>query len=133
MIVIDLDSPTPLTDQIVQAIRRAIALGRVRPGGELPTVRQLAADLDVNFNTVSRAYRLLEASGLVRTSRGRGTRVIADREAEPQRAGLKARAALENAVADARLAGMGREDLSALIRLQIEALWGPAATREGES
>ncbi len=71
MIRIDLNAPEPLGEQIRSEIRDAIARGETRPGESLPTVRQLAADLGINLNTVARAYRLLESEGLVTTIRGR--------------------------------------------------------------
>ncbi len=81
LLTIHPDRSTPLTEQIVSALRRAIATGVVVVGDELPPVRQLAADLAVNLNTVSRAYQVLQDAGLIRTARGRGTRVIRDVEA----------------------------------------------------
>ncbi len=80
MIEISLDSPVPLGDQLVAGIRHLIAAGTLRPGDELPPVRQLAADLGINLNTVARAYRELEAAGLAVAARGRGTRVTSSRE-----------------------------------------------------
>lgn len=81
LLTIHPDRATPLTDQIVAALRRAIATGTVLVGDELPPVRQLANDLAVNLNTISRAYQTLQEEGLIRTARGRGTRVIRDRTA----------------------------------------------------
>ena len=52
-----------------------VARGELQPGDQLPTVRQLATDLRVNFNTVARAYRLLDEAGLISTQHGRGTYV----------------------------------------------------------
>ena len=50
-----------------------VANGDLKPGDQLPTVRQLAIDLKVNWNTVARAYRLLDEAGLISTQQGRGT------------------------------------------------------------
>ena len=47
--------------------------GALKPGDQLPTVRQMAAELRVNFNTVARAYRILDDLGLISTQQGRGT------------------------------------------------------------
>ena len=123
MITIDLDSSVPLTDQIVGALRRIIAEGRVASGEELPTVRQLAEDLGVNFNTVARAYRALEASGLVRSSRGRGTRVVSLVEADAVGANRRAVRQIAAALADARLAGLSRPQIEALLGVEIDSLW----------
>lgn len=70
---IDFRSETPIYLQIVEQIREKLAGGELRPGDQLPTVRQMAADLRVNWNTVARAYRLLDEAGLISTQQGRGT------------------------------------------------------------
>ena len=92
-------------------------------GEELPTVRQLAEDLGVNFNTVARAYRALEASGLVRSSRGRGTRVVSLVEADAVGANRRAVRQIAAALADARLAGLSRPQIEALLGVEIDSLW----------
>lgn len=72
-IQIDFRSGTPIYEQIVAQIRQMVVEGILKPGDQLPTVRQLAADLRINFNTVARAYRLLDEAGLISTQHGRGT------------------------------------------------------------
>jgi DNA-binding transcriptional regulator YhcF (GntR family) len=126
MLTIQLDSPVPLADQLVTGIRCAIALREVRAGDPLPTVRQLAGDLGINMNTVSRAYRVLEASGLVTTVRGRGSVVAAEQErptADPAATRDALALALRSVLADLRLAGLQRGDASALIEQELDALW----------
>ena len=73
---IDLTSHTPVYLEIMGQVKRAIATGGLKPGDQLPTVRQLAADLRVNFNTVARAYRLLDEEGIISTQHGRGTYIL---------------------------------------------------------
>ena len=72
-IQIDPADATPIYAQVDRAIRVAIATGKMRPGDQLPTVRQLAVDLRVNANTVARVYLGLERDGIVATKRGVGT------------------------------------------------------------
>jgi GntR family transcriptional regulator len=72
-IVIDHRSGIPIYNQIMDQIRQALASGQLKTGDQLPTVRQMAADLRVNWNTVARAYRLLDEAGLISTQQGRGT------------------------------------------------------------
>lgn len=72
-IEVDLESKIPIYTQIVERIKEKVFLGELRPGEQLPTVRQLAADLRVNFNTVARAYAILHQEGVISTQRGRGT------------------------------------------------------------
>jgi GntR family transcriptional regulator len=69
--------PMPLYAQLTRAIQFAIATGRLRPGEQLPTVRQLAVDLRVNANTVAKVYAELERTGVLETRRGVGTFVCA--------------------------------------------------------
>jgi GntR family transcriptional regulator len=72
-IVLDYRSGAPIYVQIVEQVRQRVSTGELRPGDQLPTVRQMATDLRVNFNTVARAYRLLDEAGLISTQQGRGT------------------------------------------------------------
>ena len=72
-IKLDFRSGEPIYAQIVEQIRQKVANGELKQGDQLPTVRQLATELRVNFNTVARAYRLLDEAGLISTQHGRGT------------------------------------------------------------
>ncbi len=72
-ILLDLKSGVPFYRQIIDQVKSSIATGQLEPGDRLPTVRQLAVDLSVNPNTVSRAYTELELTGLVETQLGSGT------------------------------------------------------------
>lgn len=126
MITIRLESPVSISDQIRTEIRHAIASAELIPGDPLPTVRQIASDLGVNFNTVARAYRQLEAEGLVTTVRGRGTIVKSSHES-PQVAEQSLRERLQNSIrnllCDARLANMTREQLESLFYKEALAVW----------
>ena len=70
---LDFRSGQPIYLQIADQIRQKVANGELKPGDQLPTVRQMATDLRVNFNTVARAYRMLDEAGLISTQHGRGT------------------------------------------------------------
>jgi GntR family transcriptional regulator len=70
---IDPKSGVPFYRQIIDQVKAAIVTGSIEPGDRLPTVRQLAVNLSVNPNTVSRAYTELELTGLVETQMGSGT------------------------------------------------------------
>ncbi len=74
---IDMQSNVPIYIQIANQIRHKIAANELKPGDQLPTVRQVAADLRVNFNTVARAYRRLDEAGVISTQLGRGTFILA--------------------------------------------------------
>lgn len=99
---IDLRSPVPPFEQIRARIADLVAAGELPAGTRLPSVRALAGDLGIAPNTVVRAYRELEAAGVVRTARGKGT-VVADAPPAPDDAAVGA--AVERAVALARAAG----------------------------
>jgi len=126
MLSLSLDSSIPLADQVVAGIRQAIASGELVAEDPLPTVRQLAADLGINMNTVARAYRTLESSGLVLSRRGRGTVVRASLSSEsasdPEvHADLAGR--LREVVADLRLADFDRAQAESLFQTQLAEFW----------
>lgn len=83
---IDPDSPVPPFEQVRSALAAQIGDGRLPASTKLPTVRALAADLGIAPNTVARAYRELEAAGLVDTRGRAGTFVSAQGNAARQRA-----------------------------------------------
>mgnify|MGYP001765356107 CR=1 FL=1 len=72
-ITLDFRSGLPIYVQIMEQIRKMVATGELKQGDQLPTVRQLATDLRINWNTVARAYKLLDEVGLISTQQGRGT------------------------------------------------------------
>lgn len=73
MLHIDFRSGLPIYTQIVQQVQAQVAGGILQPGDQLPTVRALAEELRVNFNTVARAYRILDEARIISTQQGRGT------------------------------------------------------------
>ena len=81
-IKLDLKSGVPFYRQVIDQVKAAIATEALSPGDRLPTVRQLAVDLSINPNTVSRAYTELELTGLVETQMGSGT-FVGSRPVEP--------------------------------------------------
>ncbi len=70
---IDFRSGLPIYTQIINQVQAQVAGGVLKPGDQLPTVRALAEDLRVNFNTVARAYRILDEARVISTQQGRGT------------------------------------------------------------
>ena len=109
---LDLHSGVPVYRQIIDQVRGGIASGALAVGDQLPTVRQLAVDLSVNPNTVVRAYRELELSGLIETHQGTGTFVSAQkiRGGEEERSRQLAQI-VGDCVARAGAAGFSVEDL----------------------
>ena len=70
---LDFRSGLPIYIQIMNQIESQVLGGLLKPGDQLPTVRALASDLRVNFNTVARAYRMLDEARIISTQQGRGT------------------------------------------------------------
>ena len=136
MLTVDLDSPLPLNEQLVRGLRRAIAVGELAPGQDLPSVRQLAADLGVNLNTVARAYRSLEEDGLVHSARGRGTRVTANRESRNEAPALLEQRfidKLQDVLSDAKLAGMKRARVMQRMQREVDKLWPAGRARNARA
>jgi len=79
MLILEIDthSPVPIYEQITDGVQRLVRRGDLVPGSSLASVRQLACDLEINANTVARAYRTLEQNGILETAGRRGTRVAA--------------------------------------------------------
>ena len=133
MAVVTLDprDATPIYAQLERGLRAAIAAGRLRPGDQLPTVRQLAVDLRVNANTVARVYSDLERAGVLETRRGVGSfvRATAD-QARPRREHeRRLRALVTRVLADAAAAGFTAADIAAEIAAIIGAETGGAGGR----
>ena len=82
LITLDHRSPVPPYEQVREQIRDRVARGKLAPGTRLPTVRGLATDLGLAPNTVARAYRELEALGVIET-RGRAGSVVSGDGAQP--------------------------------------------------
>ena len=121
MIEVNPASSVPLYRQIVEQVRRLMALGALRPGDRLPTVRELAARARVNRNTAARAIQLLEADGLVRTRVGQGTfveqvDVPADRGASEAALDEK----IDSLLFDAHTRGVPIEELGWRLSRRIE-------------
>ena len=77
-ITINIDDPVPLFTQLIEQIKQAVATDRVKPGDPLPSIRQLAGDLELNSKTVAKAYKLLERDCVIQTRGYRGTFVHPD-------------------------------------------------------
>ena len=80
-IIINIDDPVPLFTQLVEQIKQAIASDSKKPGDPLPSIRQLANDLELNSKTVAKAYRVLERDAVIQTRGYRGTFVHPDAKA----------------------------------------------------
>ena len=129
---IDPDSGVPVYLQISHAIKRSIALGSLRGGEQIPSVREVAEMLTVNPNTVAKAYQLLEREGIVTTRKGIGTFVkdseisITDQE---RRKVVSDR--LDRALVEAEHLRLTRDEIEELFDERLAELFGSGTARGG--
>jgi len=120
---LDQRSGLPMYLQIVQQVKEALRLGLLDVGDQLPTVREVVAELAINPNTVAKAYRELEREGLVDARQGRGTFVSSTLIASSLEHHESLRRALQAWLAEAERAGLDAESIRALVsRTLREAL-----------
>ena len=122
-VTVELNSLTPAYRQIIEGLRVHLVEGSLQPGDRLPSVRELASDLGLHFNTVAQAYRQLATEGWLRVGRGRcGVRVVdrkISKENHGNTAGLARR--IRGLVAEARASGVSvRSILKELSDLRSE-------------
>jgi GntR family transcriptional regulator len=114
---LDLHSGVPVYRQIIDQVRGGLASGTLTAGYQLPTVRQLAVDLEINPNTVVRAYKELDLGGLLETHQGTGTFISAQKlpraDAERER---QLNQIVADSVSRAGAAGFTIEDLLKQLR-----------------
>jgi GntR family transcriptional regulator len=118
---IDFRSGIPIYLQVVERIKERLASGRLKPGDQLPTVRALALDLRVNFNTIARAYRIMDEAGVISTQQGRGTYIL--ETPSPEVIGSMRVNALEDLtrryIEDAKRLGVAPEALNQILTEQV--------------
>jgi len=119
-ITIDERDNRPIYHQVADGIKTLIAAGELRKGSTLPPVRQVAADLGVNQNTVAAAYRELQKEGLIRVRHGSGAKVVSQVLAnkDDERAEERLRAVL----ADLVLSGRTRSEVLTLVNEALTRL-----------
>jgi GntR family transcriptional regulator len=118
VLTVDPHDSTPIYAQLERGVRAAIATGRLKPGDQLLTVRQMAVELRVNANTVARVYAELERAGVIETKRGVGSFISASpSQAHPPRDhDRRVRAFVTRVLADAAAHGLGVDDVIAGLR-----------------
>lgn len=122
-IELDFHSGTPIYIQITEQIRDLVARGELKVGEQLPTVRQLATDLRINFNTVARAYRMLDEARLISTQQGRGTYIweVPDEETTSRLRRESLQGLAERFLAQAKKMGYTPEETYREVYLQLQA------------
>jgi GntR family transcriptional regulator len=125
VLTVDPRRGVPIYLQIIEQVKRSVALGILQAGEQLPTVKQLAIDLTVNPNTVARAYRQLEREQVIETSPGRGSFVRSNGVTEsPKVAGDIGRDALDVALREAKSVGLVRDEVRELFDAALQR-WFP--------
>jgi GntR family transcriptional regulator len=119
LVSVDTHDATPIYAQLERGLRAAIATGRLQPGEQLPTVRELAVDLRINANTVARVYAELERAGVIETRRGVGSFVSATpaQARSPREHERRLRAFVTRVLADADAAGFTIDDLVSALNM----------------
>jgi GntR family transcriptional regulator len=112
----------PMYLQIIEQIRRRIAVGDLKPGEPLPSIRQLAVDLQISVITVKRAYLELEREGIIATQHGKGSVVAASVDVGSRIYERELAMHLEEAVRLAAVLGLGSRDLQRRLRDTAEQL-----------
>jgi GntR family transcriptional regulator len=120
---LDFKSGLPIYTQIMNQIQQQVSGGTLKPGDQLPTVRALASELRVNFNTVARAYRLLDEAGLISTQQGRGTYIMekAPPEVERKLRTETLRALARQYLGEAKRMGFPDAEINQMLRDQLKA------------
>lgn len=117
---IDYNSGLPVWIQVKNRIAYLIGTGEYAPGDRLPTVRALAVDLDISYNTVNRAYMDLEREGYITTRKGRGTFVAERREVGADRAADTAvELVIDDMIRACANAGMDDDDIVTLVQARL--------------
>ncbi len=119
---LDFRSGLPIYTQIVEQVQSQLANGILKPGDQLPTVRALAEELRVNFNTIARAYRMLDEARIISTQQGRGTYIT---EVPSQKVTEKLKresliALTERFINEAQRLGFSERDISQMVRDRLK-------------
>jgi GntR family transcriptional regulator len=132
---LDFHSGLPIYTQIVNQIQSQLANGILKPGDQLPTVRALALELRVNFNTVARAYRILDESRIISTQQGRGTFIV---EVPPLEVSKKLRneslmELTDRFLDEAERLGFSEREVSQMVRDRLKARTEPSRSARKEA
>jgi GntR family transcriptional regulator len=133
LLQIDFRSGLPIYTQIVNQIQAQVVAGVLKPGDQLPTVRALAEELRVNFNTVARAYRILDEARIISTQQGRGTYIT---DVPPPSVTEKLRresleALTQRFLSEAMRLDFSKTQISQMIKEQLKT-WNASEETDGE-
>jgi GntR family transcriptional regulator len=120
---IDFRAGLPIYTQIVNQVQAQVVGGVLKPGDQLPTVRALAEELRVNFNTVARAYRILDEARIISTQQGRGTYIT---DVPPPKVTEELRresleVLTQRYISEATRLGFSKSEISQMVKDQLKA------------
>lgn len=123
MLQIDFRAGLPIYTQIVNQVQSQVVGGVLKPGDQLPTVRALAEELRVNFNTVARAYRILDEERIISTQQGRGTYIT---EIPPPKVTERLRkealeALTQRYISEAMRLAFSKDEINEMVKDQLKA------------
>ena len=133
LLQIDFRSGLPIYTQIVNQVQSQVVAGILQPGDQLPTVRALAEELRVNFNTVARAYRLLDEARIISTQQGRGTYIteIPPPHVTEQLRRESLEALTHRFIREAMRLDFSKAEVSQMVKAQLNA-WNQSDESDGE-
>ena len=131
---VDPASGLPIYLQLANQVKKATAGGILRPGDQLPSVRELAAQLAVNPNTVAKAYQELERDGVIATSRGKGTFVAEGGGSKliRQERERVLYQAIDSMLVEAHHLGFARDEVAELFQQRLGSWWPRDGERAGD-
>ena len=135
MLQIDFRSGLPIYTQIVNQVQAQVVSGILKPGDQLPTVRALAEELRVNFNTIARAYRILDEARIISTQQGRGTYIT---EIPPPNVSEKLRretleALTQRYISEAMRLEFSKSEIRQMVSDQLKAWTVPETSARNEA
>jgi GntR family transcriptional regulator len=130
---IDFRSGLPIYTQIVNQVQAQVVGGVLKPGDQLPTVRALAEELRVNFNTVARAYRILDETRIISTQQGRGTYItdVPPTNVTEQLRKESLEALTQRFLSEATRLDFSKTEISQMIKEQLKT-WRESDTSDSE-
>jgi GntR family transcriptional regulator len=120
-LTVDPEDKTPIYKQVADGIKNLIARGDLPEGAALPPVRQLAADLGVNLNTIATSYRELQSEGLIVVKHGSGA-VVASATSAPEKGDEQLRRPLRAALTDLVLSGLSLHTIMSMVAVELKEL-----------
>lgn len=119
MIFLDYQDRRPIYEQIADRFRQLIVKGALEPGSQMPSVRQMAAELSINPNTIQKAYGVLEQEGFIYPVKGRGS-FVAENQILREKKRQMSLEKLDDCLREVRELGLGRQECME----EVEKIYG---------